>query len=174
LSHPGTRVIPTKNAMHIGINNDIWVSCTYSDSLITNNPSDGMLIKINANGDSLTSVRFGGPFSDRIYNSMIDNDGNIVCAGAKYIAINKDNPWALKFDQNGNLLWENQMSITSSSFTRYFEAVTQNNDGDYFFLGNYGVAPKRFFHAKIQNDGTTIWKTITTYSGMFFYESNGV
>jgi hypothetical protein len=130
LSHPGTQIIASKNAMHFGVNNSIWISCTYSDSLISLIPSDGMLININANGDSLFSVKFGGPQSDRVYNSIVDNDGNVLCAGAKYKAINKDNPWAIKFDQNGNLLWENQPN--NSSFSRHFETLAQDDNGDYF------------------------------------------
>jgi hypothetical protein len=174
LSHPGTQIIASKNAMHFGVNNSIWISCTYSDSLLTLIPSEGMLININTNGDSLFSVKFGGPQSDRVYNSIVDNDGNIVCAGAKYIAANKDNPWAVKFDQNGNLLWENQLSNSASSFSRYFLSVSQNNDGDYFFVGNYGILPLKFFHAKIKNDGTTIWKTALPNFNIGSYEAIGV
>jgi hypothetical protein len=155
LSHPGTQIIASKNAMHFSISNTIWVSCIYSDSLITMNPSDGMLIKINTNGDSLTSVKFGGPNSDRIYNSIIDSDGNLVCAGAKYAGLNKDNPWAIKFDQNGNLIWENQPN--NSSFTRQFEALAQDENGDYFFAGVIKQSGQNILRSKINHNGSTAW-----------------
>ncbi len=155
LSHPGTQIIASKNAMHFSISNTIWVSCIYSDSLITMNPSDGMLIKINTNGDSLTSVKFGGPNSDRIYNSIIDSDGNLVCAGAKYAGLNKDNPWAVKFDQNGNLLWENQPN--NSSLSRHFEALAQDENGDYFFAGVIKQSGENILRSKINHNGSTAW-----------------
>lgn len=155
LSHPGTQIIASKNAMHFSISNTIWVSCIYSDSLMTMNPSDGMLIKINTNGDSLSSVKFGGPNSDRIYNSIIDSDGNLVCAGAKYAGLNKDNPWAIKFDQNGNLLWENQPN--NSSFSRHFEAVVQDENGDYFFAGVIKQSTENILRSKINYNGSTVW-----------------
>lgn len=172
LSHPGTQIIASKNAMHFGLNNTIWISCTYSDSLLTLIPSDGMLINININGDSLFSVKFGGPQSDRIYNSIVDNDGNIVCAGAKYKAANKDNPWAIKFDQNGNLLWENQQN--NSSFSRHFEALLQNDNGDYFFAGIIKQSGENILRSKINNDGTTAWTKPNSISNFLVGRATGI
>lgn len=154
-SYPGKQLIPSKNAMHINTNGDVWISCTYSDSLITGNPSDGLWMKINTNGDSLTSFIFGGINSDRVYNSIIDTDGNLIIAGAKYIAPNKDNPWAIKFDQNGNLIWENQQN--NSNYTRHFEAVVQDENGDYFFVGLIKLAGTNILRSKINYDGTNAW-----------------
>lgn len=136
--------------------------------------TDGWIVKLNNNGDTLWSKSVGGSSDDFLYGITSTDDGGIIAVGFTssedyYIHENKGmtDCWAVCLNINGDTLWSKTYGGSSMDFAT---SITKTNDG--FFViggfvassdgdvsGNHGGMDMWTF--MINNEGNFIWgKTI--------------
>lgn len=67
---------------------------------------DGLVIKVDQNGDMLWLRNYGGEYSERFRGFDITTNGDIILVGFKKVTENDRNLWILKLNKSGELLWE--------------------------------------------------------------------
>lgn len=99
---------------------------------------DGLLIKIDGNGNDLWKRTFGGEGDDLAYSVQQTSDGGYIFAGwssssSPYLAGDYD-IWLTKADENGNEIWNKTFRARSPS-TNPPAQVQQTVDGGYIIAG---------------------------------------
>ncbi len=113
------------------------------------NGDDGVLVKINDNGNIDWSKTFGGNSSKIFIMSMIEaKDGGYILAGD----FNLDG-WLAKTDANGSLQWSQTYHPNGYS-TFPLNTVAQTNDGGYILAG--GNMAKGFL-IRTDSVGRSMW-----------------
>ncbi len=74
---------------------------------------DGMLLKIDSEGNELWMNTYGGDDWDFFYDISINETGEIFCAGEK--SVSHKSGWIVKCDAEGNQLWEFILNSSSPS-----------------------------------------------------------
>ena len=125
--------------------NIMLVGSSESEDFDINNSNgsyDFWILKIDTKGEMLWEKSFGGSGIDNAYAATTTNDGNYIIVGSAIsndgdISASKGNSdvWAIKIDDNGNLLWEK--SFGGSGFDAAF-AISKNTIGfdSYVIAGN--------------------------------------
>ncbi|MCB0840126.1 MAG: T9SS type A sorting domain-containing protein [Bacteroidetes bacterium] len=150
---------------------------------------DGMIGKMDLDGNVLWVSSLGGPGDERLFQAYEAPDGSFYSHGdmndtftvgtetfktAGYI-----DALTTRWDQNGNLLWVRQGGGT---MTDQPTSGTVDNDGNYYIAGYFGlgaqfgeivlnhVDDQEGFIIKYQPDGTEAWATtINGNGGSYFY-----
>jgi hypothetical protein len=101
---------------------------------------------------------FGGAADDRAFFSVPAGDGCLVVGSLSSIVANATVGWALKIDGDGNEVWNKTYLEGFGTELRYAVNLT---DG-FLLVGNQFMVSGDVngFVAKIDNQGTIIWKTI--------------
>lgn len=111
---------------------------------------DGMLIKIDANGNRLWEKVFGGINEDILFDILPTSDNNFLIVGQSFSgigyekqSINKGHvdAWIIKINPNGDVIWETSLGSTAAEYTGTVVAPT--SDGGYIIgssVANTGPA----------------------------------
>ena len=124
---------------------------------------DVSLFKINQDGVLNWNQSLGGPYYDYGYDIAISPDGGIFVVGGKTLFENdvyNIDIWLLKFDKNGNLIWDktigNQQSIDLGKFINtdkfgniYIAAVTDSGAEHYVYNS---------LLIKLDKNGNQLWE----------------
>lgn len=124
-------------------------------------------VPLNINKETLTNVSpanvvwektYGGAADDRAFYSVPAADGLLVVGSSKSIEANTTVGWALKLDRDGNLVWNKTFFEGFGTELRYAVNLT---DG-FLVVGNEFLASGDVngYVARIDNQGTLMWKTI--------------
>jgi hypothetical protein len=102
------------------------------------NEIDAMLIKVNANGDSLWSRTFGG---SQYYNELrsiarTTDDGFILAGGSICHECPYSSGNIMKIDDAGNRLWQRVISLTGEGTTNGSPSAFQTADRGYLIAGS--------------------------------------
>jgi hypothetical protein len=100
---------------------------------------DGLVIKLNENGDVQWAKCLGGSNSDRVYSVRQTSDGGYICAGGTG-SNNGDvsgnhgglDAWLVKLGTNGVIQWQKCFGGTLGDS---FSSVRQTDDGGYIAAG---------------------------------------
>ncbi len=97
--------------------------------------SDGLVIKLTPDGDSVWAKTYGGPGSDYLYDIKETNDGGFIIAGSTGSFGHMNNyqdAWLIKINSDGDTLWTktygNELHDNAYS-------VVQTSDGCYVWTG---------------------------------------
>jgi hypothetical protein len=113
------------------------------------NGDDGVLVKMDGNGNIAWSKTFGGGSSSLFIMDMVEaNDGGYVMVGN----LNQDG-WLAKTDANGNLQWSQTYHPDGYS-TFPLNTVAQTSDGGYILAGGNLATG---FLVKTDADGHSKW-----------------
>ncbi len=116
---------------------------------------DLWFMKINAQGDSLWTRRYGGNRRDEVGEVHTTADGGYIFAGTKGNVMSAGyitNMYVIRFDQNGDTLW------TKEYFTDYWDTggdIIEQDDGSFLLAGYYMNSE---YLAKLDADGATLWE----------------
>jgi uncharacterized delta-60 repeat protein len=143
--------------------------CAYTETL-----HDFITIKYDPNGNQIWEARYNGPGnSDDYANAMtIDSSGNIYITGYSTCSETGDDFATVKYDPNGNQLWE---AWYSGPGGRCEEAkdITTDSSGNIYVGGDYATI-------KYDPNGNQLWiaeghsaKAITTDSSGNIYITSG-
>jgi hypothetical protein len=131
----------------------IWLSGGSSNS-------DGLIIKTDANGDTLWTRQFGGSTFDSFKDIRQTSDGGYIVAGT----YGSSNPrfWLVKVSANGDSLW-------SQTYSSYAEAacksVVIDEDGGYVVAGNAFIYDdSRPLVMKTNSEGQLLWNLLVVPS----------
>lgn len=98
----------------------------------TNKETDIILIKTDIYGNEVWNRTFGDSLNDKGYSIQKTSDGGFVIAGSKKNAVENEDVWLIKTDNQGILLWEK--TYGNQSVEEGF-CVKQTVDGGYIIVG---------------------------------------
>ncbi|MEO0097946.1 MAG: SBBP repeat-containing protein, partial [candidate division WOR-3 bacterium] len=101
---------------------------------------DYATLKYDANGNLLWERRYNGPGNgeDVPYVLFVDNQGNVYITGRSYGSGTDDDYATLKYDANGNLLWERRYNGPGNGYDEATALFVDNNGNVYVTGGSYG------------------------------------
>ncbi len=106
---------------------------------------DGMLIKIDANGNRIWEKAFGGGGEDYLFDILPTSDNNFLIVGQSFSgvgyekqSINKGDvdSWIIKINPNGDVIWEVSLGSTAGEYTGSLVAPTA--DGGFIIVSSVG------------------------------------
>jgi hypothetical protein len=114
------------------------------------NGDEAVLIKIDNEGNVSWEKSFGGTEMDRLHSVFVTSDNGFIAAGESTSFFGTDGayPWAVKFDSNGNILWEKLLVMTEADPYEIFET-----DDGYIVGGGFSD----YWFAKLDFTGNVIW-----------------
>jgi hypothetical protein len=122
---------------------------------------DGMeqfyMIKTNAWGDTLWTSVVGGPsYTGGVYSLVQCSDnGYLITTSEAYYTLFEKDVFAIKFDQNGHLLWTKTLGKKNN-----ITDMIKTTGGDYILLGSDSIG---LFLFKTDPSLNTIWQNYYTY-----------
>ena len=129
--------------------------------------NDVYLIKTDANGDTLWSKTYGGPYNDEGLSVQQTLDGGYIISGySNAYASGNANLYLIKTNAQGNTLWI-KTYCGDPDFDDVGCSVRQSQDGGYIIAGLTGVAFSNMdvWLLKTDAQGDTLWTK--TYGGNY-------
>lgn len=124
---------------------------------------DGWIAKLDNNGNSVWEKTFGGSAHEYSGEIQQTTDGGYIWTGTTYsndgdVTNNygQEDMWIVKFDSNGNILWEKTIGTALREFG---VSIRQTVDGGYIVSGlteSYPVAD--FLIVKLNSSGNLVWQ----------------
>ncbi len=119
--------------------------------------NDFFIMKLNGSGNVVWSNLYGGSGNDQAVSMIKTSDGNFVICGTSTSFSGTYDPFALKIDQNGNIIWNNLYRWWNED---YGTNIIQTDDGGFlltgysnsFSLGGYDVIA-----LKLDQSGIRMW-----------------
>jgi type IX secretion system substrate protein len=131
---------------------------------VTTTNYDYLVVKIDANGDTLWTKTYGGIGDDESYAMQQTTDGGYIFAGIDSSSgLGNYNVYLVKTDANGDTLWTKSYGGSSDDFG---QAVQQTADGGYIvagYTGSFGAGNNDVYLLKTDANGNLIWSK--TYGG---------
>ena len=105
--------------------------------------ADLVVIKLDENGDSLWTKRYGGQYHDYSETVIETFNGNYLIAGytTQDYSQGDTDAWLLLLDSNGDSLWSNTYAETIGQGIDKAYSVVQAGDGSFVFCGIYDYSP---------------------------------
>ncbi len=149
----------------VGMSNGIF------DGALSNGNDDIFIAKFDKEGNKIWIKQFGTTASDMIGDAATDGTsiyvtGSTGSAFAGTINLGSTDAFLVKFDSNGNLVWNKMIGSTEEDFGY---GVTVSNSGDIFITGLTAgnidgvtnTGDYDIFVTKFQNDGTKEWTLLS-------------
>ena len=141
--------------------------CGRSNSFTAAN-TDAVLLKLNANGDTAWTVRYGNFGAEEAHSVKQTSDGGYIVFGNATSFGNDYEPYLNRFDSNGNLLWSKLYGGPKSD--AIYDGIITNDGGfamcgftESFGEGHRGTDSANFFLIRTNLNGDTVWTH--TYGG---------
>jgi hypothetical protein len=125
---------------------------------------DAYIVKTDANGDTLWTKTYGGPYDDEARSIAQTNDlGYIVVGTTRSFGNGYTDVYLIKLNSDGSPQWMKNYGGTSFESAN---TVRQTTDGGYIIGGytdSYGAGSGDFYLIKTDTNGDTMWTK--TYGG---------
>ncbi len=124
---------------------------------------DAWILKLDMDGDTIWTRTFGGNYNDVAESVIIDEKGNYLVTGYTELSYNSKDALLLKYDTDGNLLWQKTYGGTNDD---WMSGICQANDGSYVLTGttmSFGADARDLYLIKTEENGDTVWTK--TYGG---------
>lgn len=132
---------------------------------------DALLIRVNALGDTIGCAVIGMEDDDYLNSIIQTSDGGFVFAGFSHGSNGYWQPWVVKTDSLGSVLWNR---IYDTHTTGIAWDIIETSDGNYVFTGYTGFAEHRsIFLSKIDGNGDYIWNHVYDYPVGLYIEQVG-
>jgi hypothetical protein len=126
--------------------------------------SDVYLLKINPDGDTLWTKKYGGMLAERAYAITSTQDTNFIVAGyTTSFGAGVFDVYLLKIKPDGDTLWTK--TYGGKDWEKAY-AITPTPDGDFIvagYTGSFGYGFYDYYLLKVKLNGDTIWTK--TYGG---------
>ena len=136
----------SKQEMYDGISTSdsafVSIGVCYNDEM-PESGADLVVIKLDENGDSLWTKRYGGQYHDYSETIIETFNGNYLISGYKTQSIETGDvdAWLLLLDSDGDSLWSNTYSSLEGGGNDKAYSVVQVDDGSFVFCGLYNDYP---------------------------------
>jgi uncharacterized delta-60 repeat protein len=143
--------------------------------------SDIILIKTDANGDTVWAKTYGGTRHDYAYSVQQTSDGGYIVAGVTHSIVSRD-IILIKTDTNGNRIWDKTYDRTNDFVTLfandYAYSVQQTSDGGYIVAGYTSLGYHDILLIKTNANGNIQWaktyrRTLDNYAYSVQQTSDG-
>jgi len=134
-------------------NGGVWVAGT---TFSWGNGGDQWLLRLNADGDTLLSRRFGGISEEEGLSVSRTVDGGCVIAGSQISVMGDKDAYVVKVDATANVEWADHYGGDSLDLAR---DVIQTMDGGFSLMGStksYGPVLEQY-HLKLDATGSEEW-----------------
>jgi len=123
--------------------------------------SDIILLKTDANGDTLWTRTYGGTGDDNCHSVQQTTDSGYIIAGTTWsFGAGGSDVYLIKTDANGDTLWTRLFGGTAND---YGHSVEQTTDGGYIVSGatsSFGAGGSDVYLIKTDVNGDTLWTMI--------------
>lgn len=127
-------------------------------NVTTTTDDDWLLLKTNANGDSMWSRTYGGMLEDQCNSVHQTSDGGYILAGySRSFGDGTDDAWVMKTNSSGDSLWS---WVFPQEYAGRFTTAGEVAGGGYFAVGwEFITAGSDFesFLVRMDTDGDTLW-----------------
>jgi len=133
---------------------------------------DAWILKLDSNGDTIWTKTFSGNNADIAKSVIIDKKGRYIVAGHTKGATGIWDALLLKYDADGNLLWDRTYGGTN---LEKMNDLCQTEDGNYLLTGyttSFGVDSEDLYLIKADENGDTVWTK--TYGGPADQNGHGI
>lgn len=129
-----------------------------------NGDSDGWLLRIGSNGDTLWTRTYGGTGAEILVCVQPTSDGGFVLAGQTYSFSGNRDFYIIKTDEYGDTLWTRTWGGNGRDA---FRDVKQTADNGYIAVGPSSgtFGDKDYFLARFDENGDTLWTKVYGGSG---------
>jgi hypothetical protein len=126
------------------------------------NTLDMWVMKLTGDGNVLWQKVYGGSQADYAYSIQQTSDGGFIVAGyTRSFGAGNYDPWLLKLDGNGNVIWQKAYGTAGNEWAY---SVRQLTGGGYIVAGETDVSGNRdAWILKLDENGFIIWQK--TYGG---------
>lgn len=97
--------------------------------------TDGYVISVDPNGDTLWTQSYGGSDKDRFTDVTKTSSNDLLFSGYKTSTDGDKDFWVVKTDSVGNELWE---YVAGDSLNDEANKIIEGGDGNYYFAGTKG------------------------------------
>ncbi|MFK7948367.1 MAG: S8 family serine peptidase [Saprospiraceae bacterium] len=151
------------NLIHVG---NTALSSTNTDLLIT---------KYTPEGDAIWERQYGGIFNGKDYGIAVIADAAdyIYVAGVITTATNQLDFCLLKYDENGDLLWQTTWNGLAA-LDDIPSALSFDNSGNIVVAGGTFMPNNQsdYFILKYNNSGTLLWQYLYDYAGFYDFPTD--
>ena len=137
-------------------NNEIFI-CGNTDRNEQESDIDILLVKTDAQGDTLWTKTYGGPENDYVSNIIYTSDGNILISGKteSFGAGSWGDFYLVKVNPNGDTLWTKSYSDPDQEVPFH---LLETMAGDYIITGtNEDYEPREIYLVKVGLNGEKLW-----------------
>ncbi len=126
---------------------------------------DGLVLKLNSQGNLMWIRKYGGSSDDRFYSAVNALDGGYMLAGRSsssdfgFDLTNSTEGIVAKIDNEGNLQWVEGLG---DQLTSCFEDITLGSDNQYVATGIEDFSD--YYTVKFDQNGQIIWRTRSNFS----------
>ncbi len=128
--------------------------------------TDVYLIKIDADGDTLWTRTFGGPYDDAAMFVQQTSDDGFIIAGITHPSWpGESDVYLIKTDAQGDMMWTQTYGGAGEDAAN---SVQQTLDGGYIIAGyttSFGVGGQDVWLIRTDMNGNTLWTE--TYGGLY-------
>jgi hypothetical protein len=125
---------------------------------ITQETWDGLLIKVDENGNILWVNTYGGDGNDQFYALLEVDDGYFAVGRSSSYTPGKNNGFIMKTDFYGNMIWVK--ALEKEGYSGEVDGITVANEGDGYIIsgGHYSeTEPTQGRLLKIDEEGNILW-----------------
>lgn len=130
--------------------------------------ADFATLKYDTNGNLIWAKRFSTALGDSGYEVEVDALGNVFVTGISQGGApgSSENILTIKYDANGNELWQNVYNSPTDESDEGFE-IELDGLGNVYVLGESYIDfyPKVVLHKINETDGSTVWSKTYDYTG---------
>ena len=139
--------------------------------------TDYWIVRLDASGNSVWDVTFGGTSFDNLRSIGETADGGIIVGGSSqsgiscskltpYYGTQSGDYWVLRLDRNGNKTWEQDIG---GNYSDLLWQVQQTADGA-FFLAGYSGSPPSGNKTAIPQGGEDYWAVRLNTNGAILWD----
>lgn len=123
-----------------------------------NGDYDGLVIKIDQNGDTLWMKNYGGAYYERLIGFDVTSIGDIILLGQKVDSNSNEDLWLLKIDSNGTIIWEKIFGGTRTESAGYVSTLSNGNIMIGGSTNSSGSGDYEGWVFETDSSGTLLWE----------------
>ena len=138
-----------------------YIACGFkTDTATSREGNDFYIINVDTLGSLVWEKQYGSDKNDYLQALREDADGSLIFVGDRQLIDNSYNPYLLKLDDKGEILWEKQLLNNLNSGS---QDIIITSSGDYLVLGESSTNTSTAFDiylSKISKEGVIHWQRL--------------
>lgn len=119
---------------------------------------DYAVIKCDSSGNVLWQKSYDGGNNDYGYGIAVDSSGRVYMNGMSFDAIGTDYIATIKYDSNGDTIWQKRILSGGAMDPRKWGIALDNTGNAYVAADRLIDGSREFFTVKYDSNGDTVWQ----------------